>query len=476
MAELDALLADACVRYRERTATVDDEEALTYRELATIGGGIAEELRRGGIAPAEPVLVAVSNRGRDLAAFLGVWQAGGVIVPVHRTSVAEAAGRTALRTQARFVVNARPELPAPPAVATHAPVVRRDLPPPPERPLLHGAALVVYSSGTTGEPKGAVIGHARFAAKLDMIDGMLGFEAGVHTLLVLQLTFSFAQWVSLLTLAKGGTLTMRSRFDPAAVLHTLGEGRIDRVAFVPTMLRALAPLAAAGATRPFRGTVMAGGEVLPAAVGRQTLALWPQARLWDVFGLTETGTCDFFVRPEEYADAAGSIGRPGPGIAHRFGPDGELRIRTPWAMLGYLDAPELTADSFEDGHFRTGDLAHERADGRVELIGRAKELIIRAGNKISPLEVERAVLDHPDVAAALATGLADPLTGEAVHLLVVPRPGSTPDAEALRAWAGRHLDRYKLPDRIHFADALPLGGTGKADRRALRALLAAGTT
>lgn len=219
---------------------------------------------------------------------------------------------------------------------------------------------------------------------------------------------------------------------------------------------------------------MAGGEVLPAPVARQVAAAWPKARLWDIFGLTETGTCDFFAGPGEWPDAAGSIGRPGPGIEARIAADGELQIRTPYGMLGYLDQPELTEASFADGFFRTGDLAAERADGRVALIGRAKEVIIRAGNKISPLEVERIFLEHPDVAAALAAGASDTRTGEGIHLMVVPRPGAAPDAASLRSWAAERLERWKLPDRIHFGAALPTGATGKADRKALRAAVEKG--
>jgi malonyl-CoA/methylmalonyl-CoA synthetase len=250
---------------------------------------------------------------------------------------------------------------------------------------------------------------------------------------------------------------------------------MTRVAVVPTMLRTFLPLIESDRVRAFAGTVMAGGEPLPAGLGRRIRAAWPDARLWDIFGLTETGTCDFFLSADEYDDGAGSIGRPGPGIDYRLSePKGELQIRTPTAMLGYLDQPELTAAAFADGWFRTGDLARIRADGRVELVGRAKELILRAGNKISPLEIERVFAEHPGVAATLACGAADELRGEAIHLLVVPRAETMLNAADLLTWARERLDRYKLPDRIHFGTELPLGRTGKADRSALRKLIEQG--
>ena len=455
MSELTRRLDRACRRFAPRLAAVDDDgDRLTYAELSAAADEVASALK---LRPSEPVIVPVSNRARDLAAFLGVWRAGGVVAPLHRAATPATAAKTAALTKARFVADCRPDLKAP----AFAPA-RGD---PPQRPLLEGAGLIVFSSGTTGDPKGAVVAHRRFDAKLDMIDGMLGFEDGVRVLLVLQLTFSFGQWVSLLTLSHGGVLHMQSRFAPDAVVAALSRERIHRAPFVPTMLRAMAPLA----DPAWAGTMMAGGEVLPAPVALQVRDAWPRARLWDIFGLTETGTCDFFAGPGEWPEAAGSIGRAGPGIEARIAADGELLIRTPYGMLGYLDQPELTAASFAGAFFRTGDLARERPDGRIALIGRAKEVIIRAGNKISPLEVERVFLEHPDIAAALVAGASDPRTGEGIHLMVVPRPGAGPDAAALRGWAADRLERWKLPDRIHFSAALPTGATGKADRKALRA-------
>ena len=147
---------------------------------------------------------------------------------------------------------------------------------------------------------------------------------------------------------------------------------------------------------------------------------------------------------------------------------GELQIRTPFGMLGYLDRSDLTAASFMDGWFRTGDLARRRTDGFVELVGRSKEIISRGGNKIAPLEIDQLFAGHPDVAAALTTGIPDPLLGESLHVMIVPRPGARLNADALRIWAAARIEKFKLPDMVHFASELPPGPTGKADRHALR--------
>jgi len=137
-------------------------------------------------------------------------------------------------------------------------------------------------------------------------------------------------------------------------------------------------------------------------------------------------------------------------------------------MNGYLDDRELTTAAYDDGWLRTGDLGREVGPGVVALMGRRKELISRGGNKITPAEIEHALGSHPDVAAALVTGVPDDLLGERVHALIVPRAGVVLDVDAVAAHASTHLERYKRPDAYYIGDALPLGRTGKADRGALR--------
>jgi len=145
--------------------------------------------------------------------------------------------------------------------------------------------------------------------------------------------------------------------------------------------------------------------------------------------------------------------------------EGELEILTPSRMLGYLDDPQLTHDSFDAQYFKTGDLARLRPDGLVQLVGRSKDIISRGGNKIAPLESDNLFAEHPAVAAALCFGIPHAGMGEALHMMVVLRSPATTEEE-LRAWAALRIEKYKLPDKIHFEEALPLGRTGKADRRA----------
>jgi malonyl-CoA/methylmalonyl-CoA synthetase len=140
-------------------------------------------------------------------------------------------------------------------------------------------------------------------------------------------------------------------------------------------------------------------------------------------------------------------------------------------MIGYLRDAERTAQAFDgDGYFRTGDLAQARADGRIALVGRAKDLINRGGMKVAPLEVEAVLTAHPEVAGALVAGVPDPATGEAVIAVATLVPGCDADPERILAWVGERLERYKVPARLKVVSALPVGATGKGDRGAVARL------
>ena len=500
---LASALIDACRRFGSAPALSDEHGASTYQALLERSWAVADTLRAAGVMGGEPVHVQVSNTTLDLAALLGTWGAGAVAVPVHRSTPAAVGARLRERTKSRWqldlmsggscplgpgesIESAHPPEPAGAGLARLADAL------PPARPLLDDAALVIFTSGSTGTPKGVVVAHDAFAGKIEQIDRLLAFGAGERTLLVLNLTFSFGLWVSLLTLLRGGTLVMRPKFDAAAFAATLAAERIDRAAVVPTMMRALlaAPdgldsLSAVQRAGHLRHLLM-GGESLGRSLADTIRARLADTRLVDIYGLTESATCDFFAFPEDYARFPGCIGRASPNIAFRItdsdgapvvpGEVGELRIHSPYLMRGYLDEPASTAATLADGWLRTGDLARTvDAEGSVvELMGRSKEIIVRAGNKVTPAEIEQALSAHPDVAAAMAVGLPDPVMGERIHALVVPRAGATLDVQQLPAFLAGRMERFKRPDAYYLAADLPLGRTGKADRGQFKVLVSTG--
>jgi acyl-CoA synthetase (AMP-forming)/AMP-acid ligase II len=468
---LGTLLADACHKFTAQPAIEEKNDTLTYSELSALSDALASALLGRGLIRDEPVLVPVANEARDLAAFIGVWLAGGVVVPVARHSPAAVIEATRAACGARFFAKGSDEI-----------VRHSGHEAPRHRFMLAGAAIIVFTSGSTGRPKGVVLSHSAFARKLEAIDSKLGFSTETRALLVLQITFVFGVWVTLLALLKGGRVLMQPRFEALPVLELLAEQRITDAAFVPTMLRkflSLDPVVSAPLTACIKlDRILTGGEPLGRTLSRQIRHFLPKTGLADIYGLTETCSSDFFLMPEEQDRFAGAIGHCSRGVRFRIadnegnvlpvGAVGELQIKTPFIMNGYLDEPELSRAAFADDFFRTGDLARIRDDGAVELTGRAKELIIRGGAKISPLELDCLLAQHPAVAGALTVGVPDPVMGERIHALVVPRGGAKIDEAELRIWVAGRTDEFKRPDTYHFGSELPTGRTGKVDRGVLR--------
>ena len=436
---------------------------------------LAERVRRAlaerHVAAHEPVHVSIGNRPSDLGALLGVWLAGAVAVPVHALAAELTVARVQRISRARFLLD-----------GDQLDAIGET--PPPDRVLLRDAALVIFTSGSTGDPKGVVIGHRRLADKLGVLDRLLNIAPSDVVLSPLQLVFIFGLWVSLLTLMKGARLVLVPKFTEAAMAHGLAEATV--LAGVPSMFRtllsypqvAVSQVAVPQVAAPKLRAMLSGGEVLAPALAH-AMARFSPASIHDLYGLTETGSCDFHLGPAGQPQSFGTIGHPTDGVTFRIAKDGdtvaagktgELQIRTPFGMLGYLDNPALTEASFEDGYFKTGDLARPAGDGAVALVGRAKDVISRGGNKIAPLEIDNLLAEHPEIAAALCAGVPDERLGEVIHAVIVTRAGARLDAAALRDWLLARTERFKVPDVFHFRDALPSGASGKADRKAVAQL------
>lgn len=492
---LEHLVLAATDRYAGCPALATPTQQVTYAQLAAAAERNSTLLTDAGFRPGEAVLLTAGNRPEDLVWEIAVWLAAGVVVPVTPDAPAEVVRRIARRTGARFLVGAGTPEPwqelfhsGPTAVGLRI-LVETDTTRPAE--LDADQALVIFTSGSTGDPKGVVLSHRVLVSKLEAIQQVLPFAPDTVTLQVLQLHFSFGQWTSLLTLATGGVLQLRSSFSMTEFLRDITSLKVDRTAVVPSMLRIILrtldgareadDLRQRIAAQQSPGLWIAGGEPLPAALGRQVRAMFPHSGIADVFGLSESATSDLVLIPDRYDQEAGTLGRPTPGVQIRVvdatgadcasGEDGELWIRTEHLMTGYLGDPAATASTLADGWLRTGDRARRRADGLLELAGRAKDLIIRGGNKISPLEVENAFSAHPDCAGCVAVGVPDDIVGERLHLLLMPRLGRSVDPAHLLEWGHGQMERHKTPDRVHVVDELPLGRTGKVDRKLARALV-----
>jgi fatty-acyl-CoA synthase len=327
----------------------------------------------------------------------------------------------------------------------------------------HDDLLLVYTSGTTGEPKGALHTQAAMVANIDAAIDAQGFDAGTRTLAALPLFHVGGLCIQVLpTLAAGGAVRLQPRFDADAWFDDVTAWQPTTSLLVPATMRALTehprwPQADLSSLR----FVNSGSQIVPRAFIEVFHARGvPVAQ---VYGATETGPVTLVLRPDEALAHVGSVGKPALGVQVRL-VDGEVQVRAPNVARGYHRRPN--DEAFADGWFRTGDLARVDADGFYEIVGRAKELIISGGENIHPAEIENIALADAAVAEAAVVGLPDGRWGEVVVLAVVPRAGHVVDAQRLQATFAATLARFKHPRRIVVLDTLPktaLGKVRKAD-------------
>jgi long-chain acyl-CoA synthetase len=485
---LDQRILAACEAFKGLPAIADGDRILLFGDLADQVSRVAAMLTGSGLRPGDPVVIAVENRWSDIVAEIAVWNAGGVVVPVHRSTPAAVMRETTERTGAHLLVSEPHSMPSDWSESltperdwvfhVQAPVL-------PPREINPEQALVAFTSGSTGRSKGVVLSHAALGSKLDAIAQVIPFQRSSVTLQVLQLNFTFGQWTTLLTLLSGGTVWLMHRFSPQEVITRLAGRPVDQMAVVPTMLRLIlanlddqpvAPRAAALRECPSPGLWIAGGEPLAAGLGRRILGAFPGTQLADVFGLSETSTSDLILGPHAYQTAAGTVGWPSPGVRVRIvgedgidrpvGDVGELWICTPYLMTGYLGDRQATAAAMSGSWFRTGDLGRLTAEGAVELVGRSKFLIVRGGHKVSPLSIEGVVTDHPQCRGACALGVPDRFLGERIVVLFEPTHAAELTQDDVRSWVRARVSPLEVPDQIVFVDDIPVGRTGKMDRLA----------
>jgi len=477
--ELTSELVAACEKHSTRLALEGEGVTISYGNLLVEAKALGQQLLDAGLGKASAVMVKCSNHPSDFVAILGVWLAGAAVVPVHRTSPDDVVAGIQAKAQCFATI----DLLAGPWPASFSRMVEDKAFAESRQALLREAALVIFTSGSTGLPKGAVLSHHAFRGKLQQNTRLFQPSVATVSLLVLNNTFSFGIWVALMTLLNGGRVVTMSRFSPLAFLETLVEKGVTFVGVVPTMIRATfgtltsSELDTARLRLKSKGSlkqVVIGGEPLGKQLSASLRAFIKPALLFDVYGLTETSTSDFYLDPKDYPEYEASIGRPAPGITYRVidaqGNEcepqsvGELQIKTPFIMEGYLGDEELTTNAFSDGWFRTGDLATFDNAGYVTIVGRLKELIVRGGNKITPLEIERALMRCSGVGVAMVTGLADPILGQRIHAFIVPKAGEIIDLPLIKRELSEFLEKFKCPDFYYVGETLPTGRTGKIDR------------
>jgi malonyl-CoA/methylmalonyl-CoA synthetase len=349
-------------------------------------------------------------------------------------------------------------------------------------------AMVFYTSGTTGRPKGAFWTHRALAAQFQALSQAWGWSADDRILSVLPLHHVHGV-INVVSTSLWNTACCEflPRFDAEATWERIGSGELTVFMAVPTIYMRLIGFydaaderrreAMSAAARKLR-LMVSGSAALPVEV----LERWREITghtLLERYGMTEIGMA--LSNPLEGRRVPGAVGQPLPGVRVRLvdesgaevkeGTPGELEVRGPGLFSGYWDDQRATREAFRDGWFRTGDVA-VLDDGSYRILGRQSVDIIKTGGyKVSALEIEDVLLGNPDVQECAVVGTADPEWGERVTAAVVPRPGAELTVEALRGWAGERLAPYKVPSRVHFVDELPRNALGKVVKPELRGRL-----
>jgi long-chain acyl-CoA synthetase len=341
-------------------------------------------------------------------------------------------------------------------------------------------AVILYTSGTTGRPKGAELSHFNLLHNAECI-AMKLMQYGKDTvaLCVLPLFHSFGQTViQNATLLSGGTVVLVPRFDPRAALEYMQEHRVTLFAGVPTMYFALLhhPDADRYDVSSLRYCVT-GGAPMPVEVLHNFDRKYG-VKILEGYGLSETSPAASFNRLDR-PRKPGSIGLPLPGVDFKLIDDagnvieeplvpGEVCIRGPCVMKGYYKRPEATAESIVNGWFKSGDVAHRDADGFYFIVDRKKDMIIRGGFNVYPREIEEVLYAHPAVLEAAVIGVPHERHGEEIKALVVAKPGLAIDVDEVIAYCKDRLAAYKYPRLVEVRESLPKTATGKILKRALR--------
>ncbi|MGW7269335.1 long-chain-fatty-acid--CoA ligase [Streptomyces sp. NPDC054864] len=494
---LAAILAEPARRRPGRTALVEGELRLTFGELWEQARAQAAALVNLGVRPGDRVALMAPNTAEFPRAYYAILAAGGVVVPVHLLLSAEEVEHV-LRDSGATLLLCHPAQAGTGKAAAAATGVRMlTLGEGGELEPLAGAAepltsyvtreaddpaVVFYTSGTTGVPKGAVLSHLN----LVMNATVCAFDA--HdvrqddiALGALPLFHAFGQTVSMnATWRAGATLVLLPRFDAARAIELMAAEGVNTFHGVPTMYVNLVAAAATAVELPALRLAISGGASLPVAV----LERFEQAfgvPVYEGYGLSETSPTASVNQPV-FGTKAGSIGHPLWGVDVEIaradvegrielvptGELGEVVVRGHNVFSGYLGRPEATAEAVVDGWFRTGDLGTKDADGFLAIVDRKKDVIIRGGFNVYPREVEEVLMRHPDVAQVAVIGLPDDVHGEEICAVVVAAPGSAPDAGQITEWSKEHLGRHKYPRRVEFTGELPLGPSMKVLKRELR--------
>lgn len=495
------LLAHSAGRVPERPAFVFRERRVSYADLQRRALHLAERLRALGVNRGDRVVLMLPNVPEFGVGYFGILAAGGTVVPLNPLLKAEEiryvledSGATAmvcLQASHLLLQEARRDL------GRRIPLLVLDAPPgSPEASDLEAApplartpwvglpqhdaedvAACLYTSGTTGRPKGALLTHRNLLANVESFHEVLNLAEGEVFLAVLPLFHAYGGTVLLLEpLSVGATIVLEPRFVPDLVLRAIAEHRVTFFAGVPSMYAVLANLPRPAGDFSAWRLCISGGAPLPPPVLKAFEAKYG-VPIYEGYGPTECAPV-LTVNPPGGKRKVGSVGPPIPRVEMRIvdeqgdplspGEVGEIVARGPNVMKGYLNRLEETAEVLRDGWYQTGDLGRVDQDGYYYIVDRKKDMILVGGLNVYPREVELVLAGHPAVAEAAVIGIPDPVRGEVPRGLVTLKDGQPVGAQELLQWCRQRLANYKVPRTITIVPELPKTATGKILKIALR--------
>jgi long-chain acyl-CoA synthetase len=504
---VERFLTDSAARLPNKTAIIAGKKRLTYAELDRMSDRLAAAISGRGIARGDRVAVFMDNSWEAIVAIFAVLKAGAVFSPINPSTKADklafvlnncrAAG---VITQARLAATAATAMAEAPSVKL---VV---LSGGGKAPLATGClcfedaiggssstclpfagisldlAMLIYTSGSTGFPKGVMMTHQNMLAAAESITAYLDNREDDIILGVLPISFDYGLYQVLMAARVGATLVLERSFAfPQAILNRMAEEKVTGLPLVPTMaaillqMRDLAP-----GSLPHLRYITNTAAALPPAHIERLKALFPSARIYSMYGLTECKRCTY-LPPEELSRRPGSVGIAIPGTeawvvdgtGRRVGPGivGELVIRGPHVMRGYWENPEATDRALKPGPLPwekvlyTGDHFRADEDGFLYFIGRKDDVIKTRGEKVAPKEVENVLYGLAGVAEAAVVGVADPILGHAIKAVVALSPGADLTEQDIIRHCARRLEDFMVPKLVEFRDALPKTESGKISRR-----------
>jgi acyl-CoA synthetase (AMP-forming)/AMP-acid ligase II len=457
-------------RFGDAEAIVDGELRLTYTDLSERVRAAAGAYIEAGLNHGDRVAIWAPNSAEWIIAAFGLLTAGGTVVPVNTRFKETEAADIISRSGARLVLVEKGfldrEFTAPPGVPLID--IKSDFltsGTPAERKVSgDDIADIIFTSGTTGRPKGVMMPHAPTLRLYAEWNELAGTREGDRYLIVNPFFHIFGYKAGVIaSMIRGMTVYPFPVFDIGRVLETVERERITVLPGAPTIYHELlAAQQRGGHDMSSLRVAVTGAADIPVELIRRIKEELPFQSIMTGYGLTEAGTITASRQGDSFEDIATTVGTPCDGFEMRIADDGEVLARGFAVMKGYFEDPKATADAIDaDGWLHTGDLGTMDDAGRLKIIGRKKDMFIVGGFNAYPAEIEGFLMEHPAVAQAAVIGVPDERLGQVGKAFVVRRPGVDVTEDELIAWSRTRMANFKSPRFVAFLDALPLNATGK---------------